>query len=224
MTVLGLALRTLVRYAIPLALATIVVAGPLLVVAFRAPWPRNLPMANAAIARAVVLAILGWAAVLLLVAAAAPLARSLARGAPLAQPRAVAAALANLVRMTLPCLAALGAIAIGGLALVVPALALLVLLALTGASTEPGMPGPLADSVRAVRARWRPVAAIVGAMLLGYAGLVVAGWQLATVPFAKRLSPAEWATYGNVARIVAIGVVATAPVFATLLAAARVRR
>jgi hypothetical protein len=222
--VIALALRTLVRYVVPFAIATALVGGPALALAFRAPWPRNLPTANAALLRAWLLAATGWLCVLVLVGAAAPLARSLAGGAPLSQPRAVAAALANLARMLLPCLAAAGAVAIGGLTLVAPALLVLVLLSLTGASTERGMSAPLADSAAAVRAHWRPVAAIVGAMLALHVGIAVAAWKLATVPVAPKLAPAQWATYGNVARIVAIGIVVTAPIFAALLAAARVRR
>lgn len=218
-----IALRALVRYVIPLAIATLVVGGPLLYVAFRAPWPRDLASANAALVRAWMIATSGWMLVFVLVAAAAPLVRSLAAGAPLSQARAIHATLANLVRMLMPCIAAIGVVLVGGLALVVPALFLVVALALTGASTEPGMPAPLADSVHAVRAQWRTVALVVGAMFVVDAALVLVTWKTAAVPFAKKLAPAQWATYGNVARITAIGAVATAPVFATLLAAVRAR-
>lgn len=221
---IALALRTLVRYCIPLALASLVVTAPFFALAYRSPWPRNLPMANAALGRAFAIAAVAWIATLLLVAAAAPLARSLAAGAPLSQPRALVAAFANLVRMALPCLAASATVVIGGLALVVPALALVVLLALTGASEERGMPAPLVDSAATVRARWRPIALIVASMLVVNIALAFAAWKLTAVPFAKKLTPAQWATFGTVARVVALGVLVTAPVFGTLLAAARVRR
>ena len=163
-------------------------------------------------------------ATFVLVAAAAPLARSIAAGAPLSQPRALVTAFANTVRMALPCLAASAAVFVGGLALVLPAFALLVLLSLTGASEQRGMPAPLADSVAAVRTRWPPIAVIVAIMLVVDVALVFAAWKLVTVPFATKLKPAQWATYGNVARVVALGVLVTAPVFATLLAAARTKR
>jgi hypothetical protein len=221
---IGLALRTLVRYLVPLAIVTAVVIAPLALVAFRAPWPNNLPTANMALGRAFVIGGTAWAFQLLLVAAAAPLVRAVAAGEPLSQPRALVAAFSNLVRMFVPCLAAVCAIAIGGLALVVPALVLLVLLSTTGASTERGIPAPLVASVTAVRAQWRPVALVVLAMLVVDVALAFGAWKFAAVPFAKKLKPAQWATYGNVARIVVFGVAATAPIFATLLAAFRVRR
>ena len=221
---IALALRTLVRYIVPLALASVLVTAPLLALAFRAPWPRNLPTANAALGRAFVIAGIAWIATFLLVAAAAPLARSLAAGTPLSQPRALVAAIASVFRMALPCLAASAAVAIGGLALVVPALVLMVLLSLTGASEERGLPAPLVDSVAAVRARWQPIALIVAIMIAVNVALVFIAWKVVAVPFAAKLKPAQWATFGNVARVVALGVLATAPLFGTLLAAARARR
>jgi hypothetical protein len=220
--VIGLALRTIVRYVVPLAIATFLVIAPFAAIAFKSPWPRDLATANFALGRAFALAGLAWIATYVLVGAAAPLVRSVAAGTPLSQPRAVVAAVGNAIRMALPCLAASAAVVIGGLALVVPALALLVLLALTGASTERGMPAPLVDSVAAVRARWRPVVVIIGVMLVVDVVLVFAAWKLVAVPFGKKLSPMQWATYGNVARVVVLGIAATAPIFATLLAAVRV--
>lgn len=219
---IGLALRTIVRYVVPLAIATFLVVAPFAALAFRSPWPRDLAGANFALARAFAIAGTAWIATFVLVGATAPLVRSVAAGAPLSQLRALTAAVGNAIRMALPCLAASAAIVVGGLALVIPALVLLVLLSLTGASTERGMPAPLVDSVAAVRARWRPVVVIVGVMLVVDVALVFAAWKLVTVPFGKKLSPAQWATYGNVARVVVLGVAATAPVFATLLAAVRV--
>ena len=221
---IALGLRTLARYLVPLALASFVVTAPVLALAFRSPWPRNLPTANAALGRAFAIAGLAWMVTMILVAAAAPLARSLAAGAPLSQPRALVATFANLVRMALPCLAAIAAVVLGGLALAVPALALLVLLSLTGASEERGLPAPLADSVAAVRARWRPIALLVAIMLVVDVALAFVTWKVVAPPFGKKLTPDQWATFGNVARVVALGVLVTAPVFATLLAAARVRR
>ena len=221
---IGLALRTLVRYVVPLAMISVLVCAPLLAFAFRSPWPNNLPAANLALGRAFAIAGTAWMVTFVLVAAAAPLARSVAAGAPLSQPRALVAAFANTVRMALPCLAAIAAVVVGGLALVLPALALIVLLSLTGASEERGMPAPLVDSVATVRARWRPIAVVVAVMLLVDVALAFAAWKLVAVPFANKLKPHEWATYGNVARVVALGVLVSAPVFATLLAAARAKR
>jgi hypothetical protein len=221
--VIGLALRTIVRYVVPLAAITFVVSAPLFAIAFRAPWPFDLKTANAAMLRASAIALGQFAIVFVLVAAAAPLVRSVAAGTPLSQVRAFVGVFANVLRMLVPCLAAIAAVVVGGLALVVPALVLIVLLSLTGASTERGMPAPLAESVATVRARWKPVTTIVVVMVVVEIVLVVAAWKFAAVPATPKLKPAQWATYGNVARIVALGVAATAPVFATLLAAVRRR-
>jgi hypothetical protein len=213
-----IAVRTLVRYLVPIALVSFLVGAPILAIAFRSPWPRDLATANFALARAFTIAGTAWIATFLLVGAIAPLARSVAAGAPLSQPRALVASFANTVRTALPCLAASAAVLIGGLALVVPAFGLMVVLSLTGASTERGIPAPLADSVAMVRVQWKPVAAIVAVMFVVDVALVFAAWKLVAVPFGKKLKPAEWATYGNIARVVALGVVVTSPIFATLLA------
>jgi hypothetical protein len=212
-----------VRYVVPLAVATFVVVAPWAYVAFRAPWPRDLGGANLALARAFAIAGTAWIATFVLVGAAAPLARSIAAGAPLTQARAIVAAIGNMVRMALPCLGASAAVLIGGLALVVPAFVLMAMLALTGASTERGMPAPLVDSVAIVRTSWKPVALVVGAMVVVDVALVFAAWKTVAVPFGKKLKPVEWATYGTVARVVVLGVAVTAPLFATLLAAIGVR-
>ena len=219
---IGLAVRTLARYVVPLAIASFLVVAPFAALAFGAPWPRNLATANLALGRAFAIAGTAWIATFVLVGAAAPLVRAIAAGAPLSQPRALVAAIGNAIRMLLPCLAAAAAVVVGGLALVLPALALLVLLSLTGASTERGMPAPLVDSVAVARAHARTVTAIIAAMVAVDLALAFGGWKLLAVPFGKPHGPAQWATYGNVARVVVIGVFATAPVFATLLAAVRV--
>lgn len=220
---ISLGLRTFVRYLVPLALLAVIVCAPLVLVAFSAPWPQNPKTANVAIGRAFAIAALAWIPALVLVGAAAPLARSLAAGAPLSQPRALYEAFANTVRMALPCLAACVAIAVGGLALVVPAFLLMALLALTGASTERGISGPLADSAAHVRAHWKPVVAIVVAMIVVDLALALVAWKVFAVPFDKKLKAVQYAPYGSIARIVALGVLATTPVFASLFAAVRAR-
>jgi hypothetical protein len=221
--VIGLAARTAVRYVVPLAIATFVVVAPWAYAAFRSPWPRDLAGANIALARAFGIAGTAWIATFVLVGAAAPLVRAVAAGAPLSQPRAVGAAIGNGIRMALPCLAASAAVLIGGLALVVPAFVLMVMLALTGASTERGMPAPLVESVALVRQNWKPVAIVVGLMFVVDVVLVFVAWKTVTVPFGKKLKPVEWATYGNVGRVVVLGIAATAPLFATVLAAIGVK-
>jgi hypothetical protein len=220
--VTSLALRSLVRYLVPLALATAIVCAPLLLVAFRAPPPRDLATANAALRTGFAIAGVAWMAQLALVAAAAPLVRAVATSAPLSQLRAVVAAVSNLVRMIVPCAAAIACVVVGCLALVIPGLVLLVLVATTGASTERGMPAPLVTGADVVRAHWRTFAAIVAAMLVVDVAIAVVAWKL-IVPATPAKTPQAWAAYGAIARTVALGVLATAPVFSMLLAAARVR-
>jgi hypothetical protein len=219
---LGLALRTYGRYAVPLTLISIVVFAPACYSALRAPPPNNAATAISALRFAWTLAATGWAYQLVLVGAAAPLVRGVAAGAPLSQPRAVAAALANLIKMALPCLTAIAAIVLGALALVVPAIVVFGLLALTGASRERGIPAPLADSARSAQTHAAAVACVLAAMLAVDLVLALAAWKLGTVPIAGKLAPAQWAAYGQVARVVAIGLAIVSPVFAMLLAAIHV--
>ena len=221
---IGLALRTLARYLVPLVLATAVVLAPIAHVVFHLPFPRDLATANAALRFGFVIAATGFIWTLFLVGAAAPLARSIAAGAPLSQLRAVPAAFGNLVRMAVPCAAAIAAIVVGALALVVPALVLLVLFAMTGASTERGMPAPLLEAARAARDQLRTTIVVVGVMLVLDIAIAIVGWKVFAVPFGKKLTPAQWATFGNVGRVVVIGLAATSPIFATLLAALKAKR
>lgn len=216
---IALAARTIVRYVVPLAIVTMIVVTPWAYVAVKSPWPRDLPGANFALARAFVLAGTAWIATFVIVGAVAPLVRSVADGAPLSQVRAVVAAIGNGVRMGVPCLAASAAVLVGGMALVVPAFLLMVMLSLTGTSRERGMPAPLVESVALVRGCWKPVALVIGVMIVVDVALVIVAWKTVAVPFGKKLKPIEWATYGNVARVVVIGIAVSAPVFATVLAA-----
>ena len=94
---------------------------------------------------------IGWLGQLVLVGGAAAITG--ARPSQISQLGAFGRGLVQLARAIVPCLAAAAAIAIGGLALVVPGLVLLVLLALTGASRARGVPASLADSIAVVRAR-----------------------------------------------------------------------
>ena len=220
----SLALRTLGRYLLPIAIVSALACAPFAHLAFRAPWPRDLVTANVALGRAFALAGFAWAVTFVLVGAVAPLARALAVGRPLSQVHALRAAVVNGARMLIPSLTAIAAVVIGGLALVVPALVLMVAFALTGASEARGMPAPLVDSAEAVRVAWRPVAAVIGAMILVDVVLAIGAWKLVAVPFGRKLAPAQWATYGNVARVVVLGVLVTSPIFAVLLACIRVRR
>ena len=155
-----LALGTWLRYFAPLTLLSAIALSPIVVLAVLTHLPRDQAGANA-------LLTLGWKMIgfasfgqLVLVGGASAMTR-----APRSQLRAFGDGLVQLARAIVPCLAALVAIAIGSLALVVPGLVLLVLLALTGASRERGVPATLADSIAAARRQLPTVAIAVTAMI-----------------------------------------------------------
>jgi len=93
--------------------------------------------------------------------------RAIALHEPLGQANALGRGARNLVRALVPCAVALTAIALGGVALVVPGVLLLGLFALTGASdrlAEP-LPAALLDSVAVVRMHAKQVAIVVALMI-----------------------------------------------------------
>ncbi|MDQ3364919.1 MAG: hypothetical protein M3680_05780, partial [Myxococcota bacterium] len=141
--------------------------------------------------------------------------------APVSQPRALVLALGGVGRMVVPCLGAIAAVLIGGLALVIPGLVLLVLLSLTGASEARGMPAPLTESVAIVRSQLGFVAAIVAAMIVLDLAIALGAWKLVAAPLVKQLPAAGFATYRDVVRVVAAALVVVSPVLATVLASVR---
>jgi hypothetical protein len=140
------------------------------------------------------------------------------------QLRAFTGGLAQLARAIVPCIAAVIAIAIAGLALVVPGLVLLALLSLTGASPERGIPAPLLDSVAVARKHLRLVALVVVAMIaLDAAIAAVAQLQLVAIPVPKQPTTAQLAALPLFVRTIALVVVIASPVPATVLATIRTR-
>jgi hypothetical protein len=186
----SIAVRTWLRFVAPLAVLGAMAAAPLFVIVVKLA-----PMIDAAHARTriwlgVALAFAAFIAQLATVAAVMPALRSVERGQPLSQWRAFAAGAGRLARVILPLACAVAAMLIGSLALVVPGLALLVMLALTGASDQLGepLPSPLVDSVAMVRARFWRIAAIVAAALV--INLVLAnGGQLALLGVIPKKNP-----------------------------------
>lgn len=219
-----LALRTYARYAVPLTLLSVVVLAPLLYVAFRVPPPKDPIRARAALHLAWMLAGSAWMFQLVLVGAAAPLARAIARGEAPSQLRALGIAAVHLARGAVPALAAIAAVALGGLALVVPGLVLLVLFSLAAASPLPGLRAALEDSATCVREHARTVIAIVIAMLAIDLAIALVAKHVLVVPLGKRMAPAQLAAYRDVVRTVAVACVAVSPMIAAALAAVRARR
>jgi len=220
----SIALRTYLRYLVPLTLLSALVMSPWVNAALTSDMPKTAEQARALIALAWKCGATAWIAQLLLVAAAAPAARSLVAGPALSQSRALVRGVAAMLRALVPVALAVAAIAIGALALVLPALALLVLLSLTGASPDGAPSQRLRDSIASVRTRVVPVAAVVLAMVAFDVALVLLAKRFTTTPLPKKPTPAELATYRHLLDIVVIGIVIASPIAASALAALRAQR
>jgi hypothetical protein len=218
-----LAVRAHLRYAIPLTLLAAIVLAPWLVLALGVPVPADSAGARGALRAAWLLGATAWIGQLLLVGAAAPLVRALDAGAPLSQLHALGRGARQLVRAAVPWLAAVAAIAIGGLALAIPGLALLVLFSMTAASTQRGLPGPLVESAELVRRKLRLVAAVIAAMIAVDLGVVLLALELLRPEGPGKLSPDQLAMFRRMVEVVAVAVVAIAPAIATTLAAVHAR-
>ena len=122
-------LRAWLRYLVPLTLLSAIAFVPLLYVAWRVGAATDLQKARAQVRIAWILAGSAWMFQLLLIAGVAPAMRSVVRGAPLSQGRALVDGLRGLARGLVPWLIVVVAILLGGLALMLPGLFLLTRLA-----------------------------------------------------------------------------------------------
>lgn len=227
MSIGSLTLRAYLRYAAPLLVLAAVALVPTLAFALRQPVPADGDGVRALLRLAWILAATAWIPQLVLVAGAAPLVRALVAGQPLSQRRALADGVAALVRALVPCAIAIAAIVLGLVALVVPGLLLLALLALTGASDRLGVPPPaaLADSAAVVRAQWRTVVPIVALMIAGDLAVVaIAQGQLALFDVAAKPAPIVLAHARDCVRAVAAVLVLGSPLAACALAASYARQ
>jgi hypothetical protein len=209
------------RYLIPLTLLSAIALAPAIVIALRVRAPLDQAGANAAVIAGWEMLAIAWFAQLVLVGGAAAVTR--AQPPQLSQLGALRGGLVQLVRAIVPCLAAAVAIAIGSLALAVPGLALLVLLALTGASRERGLPAPLVDSIAVARQQLPAVALTVTAMLALDAAIGLAAYRLFVVPLPRQPSPAQLAAVRHFVHAIAIALVVVSPLPATVLATIRAR-
>jgi hypothetical protein len=220
-----LAVRTWLRYVVPLTLLSALAFLPLFYVASRVGAAQDLAKARAQVRLGWLLAGTAVAFQLLLVAGVAPAVRALAGGRPLSQWHALRAGLCNLGRGVIPWLVTIAAIALGGTALVVPGLLLLVLLSLTGASERLGEPppAPLLDSVAAVRPRMVRVAVIVAAIVVVNLALALA-LQLWFVPtIAKKVAAVKLLPVRTFVRTLPVVLAAFSPLVACVLAATYAR-
>lgn len=222
MSVASLSARTWLRYLAPLVVLSALAFAPLVLVALRLPAPRDAAHARTVVRTLYALAGAGVGSLLVLVGGVAPLVRALDAGRPLSQVRAVAAGIAGLARAILPCALAIVVVALGGLALVVPGLVLLVLVSLTGASTAPTATLRLHDSIAAVRPRLGVVALVLVVTLAATAIAIVLA-QRGLVPVPKKPPPAQLAAYRDLVRVIVLGFAIAAPVPAVLLAALHTR-
>jgi len=216
--VVAAALSTWLRYLVPLTLLSAIAVSPALVLALRARPPLDPAGARAALT-------LGWEMIglaafgqLILVGGAA----AVTRARP-SQLRALGGGLMQLARAIVPCLAAVAAIALGGLALVVPGLVLFVLLALTGASPARGVPAALADSIAAARAQLPATALAVFAMLAIDVAIGVAAQRAFIAPLPRQPAPAQLAQLRLFVHVIALALVILSPLPATVLATIRTR-
>jgi len=216
-----LALRAWLRYLVPLTLLAVIACAPILLVGLRAPAPLDLDQARRQIRIAWVLASFAWVFQLWLVAAVAPAVKSVAGASPLSQLRAFTGGIRGLVRGAIPVGIAVIAIILGSLALAVPGVILLVLLAQTGASDllRSPPPAPHTDSIEVARASWKRTAIIVIGVVLASLAITLAV-QLALVPHITRKVPvAKLLPVRTYLRIVALGLTAASPLAACAIAA-----
>lgn len=212
------ALATWLRYLVPLTLLSALALSPQLIVALRLPAPADPARAQIALRTGWALVATAWLGRLLLVGPAARFARSRP-----GQLRALLGGLGHLVRAIVPCALAVGAIALGGLAFVLPGLALLILLSLTAASPHAPLPAPLLDSIATVRPRLVTVALLVLASLALDATVGFAAYHALVAPFSKPPTAAQLATTRSFVRVTALTLVLLAPLPATLLATLHTR-
>lgn len=219
---IALALRSWVRYLVPLTVLALVAFAPLLYVALTARAPMNVGDARFQVRFAWALAGSAVAFHLLLVAGVAPTVRAIALGSPLSQVGAFVAGLQGLLRGALPWLVVLASIMLGGVALLLPGVLLAILMSLTGASHALGTSpqAAIADSIATARAQLPRVAAIVLAIVIVSLAITFVV-QLNYVPaITKKATPSKLAPIRMMVRHGALAIVAVAPLFACALAAA----
>jgi hypothetical protein len=216
--VVGPAFRTWLRYLVPLTLLSAIALSPVIALALAAPVPADLAGVRPVLRLGWILLAAGGLGQLVLVGGASAM-----TGAPRPQLGALGAGLVQLVRAVLPCAVAAAAIAIGSLALVVPGALLLVLLALTGASRERGLPAPLVDSIAAARRQLPAVALAVAALIAIDAAIGLAAFRACVPPIPARPTPAQLAGARAFVRAVVLALVIASPLPATVLATLRAR-
>lgn len=221
MPVLSLTVRAWLRYIVPLTLLALIALGPVAYAAWKTAPPIDVVAARALVRRGWILMTCAIALQLLIVAAAAPAVRALHRGAPLSQLGVLVMGLRGLIRGFVPWLTAMVAVMLGGLALVVPGVLLLVLLSMTAASDQLGapMPAPLQDSIAVARAHLPRIAVVVAAIVAVDVAITFAA-QFTFVPVVgKKVAAAKLVPIRTFVQVSVLALVAIAPAIACAVAA-----
>jgi len=217
-------LATWLRYVVPLTLLSAVALAPVIALALRVRAPLDQAGAGAAVTVAWEMLGIAWLGQLVLVGGAAAVTCGPgSQASQVSQLRALRTGLVGLARAIVPCLAAAAAISFGCLALVVPGLALVVLLALTGASRQRGVPAALVDSIAVARAQWPAVAIAVASMLALDAAIGFCAHRGFVAGLPRQATPAQLATVRHFVRAIALALVVISPLPATVLAMIRAR-
>jgi hypothetical protein len=207
------ALRTWLRYLVPLTLLSAVAMSPVIASALTTRAPLDAASASATLTRGWLLLAIAWPCQMVLVGGAS----AVARDRP-SQLGALGAGLRQLVSAILPCLAAIAAIAVGSLALAVPGVLLFVLLAPAGASRARGVAAALTESIAVMRKQLVVATLAVLAMLAIDLAIGVAGFRALVGPMGRHPTPAQLAAVRSFVRTTALVLVVVSPFPATVLA------
>ncbi|HEY0190594.1 MAG TPA: hypothetical protein VGC42_05685 [Kofleriaceae bacterium] len=205
------------RYLAPLTALSATALAPVIALALLARRPTEPAEADAARAIGWGLVALAWVGQLMLVGAAAAIAR--ARPSQLG---ALRLGLRALGRAIVPTAAAVAAVLLGGLALALPGVALLALTALAGASPLRGA-AAVADSIAIARRSLVAVALAAAALVALDAGTVLAVKLAVLEPLAKPPRPVQLAQLPRFLHLIALVLVAGSPLPAAALAVIRAR-
>lgn len=206
-------MKTWVRYAVPLTIVSLVAMLPFVWIALRVPVPADLAAARLDLKLGWAMAATAWLFQLWLVGAAAPLAGNPA----MSQARALTAAFVGLGRAAIPVAIAATMVLVGSIALVIPGVVLLVMLALTGA-TEGPLPQPLVASIAIARQHWKRLAVIIAAMVVADLAIAAITHALVVPKLPAKAPGAMIAPVRGFVRIVAGVLVVGSAVPATILA------
>jgi hypothetical protein len=216
--IVGRAVRTWLSYLVPLTLLSALALSPLVVLALGAHAPADPAAARPVIQLGWMLLAVAWLGQFILVGGAAAMLTE-----PRSQLRAFTRGLLQLLSAVVPCLIAALAVAIGSLALVLPGLVLLVLLSMTGASRERGLPAPLLDSLAASRRQLPAVALAVLALFALDTVIGLVAYRAFLAPLPARPTPLQFAAVRSFVRAIALAVVVLSPLPATVLASLHAR-